>query len=415
MATFSVVIKTSDKKKDGTYNVKIRITHNRKSRYKSTPFFIPASDITRTGKIKNQYILEKVEEEIKTLRRRNNELGFSIESLDVDSVMSLLERKNNNIDFVAFARQKAQEIMAERGREQTGKRYNYVVNTFVKFVGKDVIPFEMMKKSLILQYQQYLKKRLSQSTIDSYIELLSTIYRMAKRELNDDEAGIVVVKYDCFDFYKKTKVNKTPRAFKTIDEMQRIIDCPYAGRWIFDFVKDMFIFSFVTFGTNPADLVRLKKSDVSNGILTYRRKKVECRMGDDAEIQIKLHDVAKIIIEKYDDGDEYLIGFGGRTRRPAVVSRMDEIFEAAGVSTEYVFYTARHSMATFARNICGVDFMTVNDMLNHSVPQSFATTDTYIRHDYTHIWQANDKLLALFDWSFYLNQKGTHYTTWVRY
>lgn len=94
---------------------------------------------------------------------------------------------------------------------------------------------------------------------------------------------------------------------------------------------------------------------------------------------------------------------------------MDEIFEAAGVSTEYVFYTARHSMATFARNICGVDFMTVNDMLNHSVPQSFATTDTYIRHDYTHIWQANDKLLALFDWSFYLNQKGTHYTTWGRY
>ena len=91
------------------------------------------------------------------------------------------------------------------------------------------------------------------------------------------------------------------------------------------------------------------------------------------------------------------------------VSRMDKIFQSAGIDTKYVFYSARHSMASFARNICGVDFMTVNDMLNHSVPQSLSTTDTYIRHDYTHIWEANEKLLSLFDWTFYLNQEGKHY------
>ncbi len=406
MATFSVVVKTSDKKKDGTYNVKIRITHNRKSRYKSTPFFIPASEVSKTGKIKNQYVLDKVNEEIKVLRQKNNELGFSIADLDVDSVISLLERKNNNIDFVAFARRKAESIMNEKGRELTGKRYIYVLNTFIKFVGRDVIPFEMMKKSLILQYQQHLKKHRNQSTADSYIELLHTMYRMAEKELNDKEAGIEIVKYDCFDFYKRTKVSRSPRAFKTTDEMQRVIDCPYKGVWGFDFVKDMFVFSFITCGTNPADLIRLKKSNVKDGVLTYRRKKVENRMGADAEIQIKLSDVAQIIIDKYDDKGDYLIGFGTHTRGATIFSRMHDILKAAGVEDNYVFYSARHSMASFARNICGVDFMTVNDMLNHSVPQSLATTDTYIRHDYTHIWRANEKLLSLFDWSFYLRQRN---------
>lgn len=409
MATFSVVVKTSDKKKDGTYNVKIRITHNRKSRYKSTPFFIPVSDVSKTGKMKNQYVIDKVNEEIKILRQKNNELGFSIADLDVDSVISLLERKNNNIDFVAFARRKAESIMNEKGRESTGKRYIYVLNTFIRFVGRDVIPFEMMKKSLILQYQQYLKKHRNQSTADSYIELLNTIYRMAKRELNDKEAGIEIVKYDCFDFYKRTKINRNPRAFESPEEMQRVIDCHYTGRWAFDFTKDMFVLSFITFGTNPSDLIRLKKKDLKDGVLTYTRKKVENRLGDDAEIQIKLHKVAKIIIDKYDDGDDFLIGFCGHSRRAAAVSRMDKIFQSAGIDTKYVFYSARHSMASFARNICGVDFMTVNDMLNHSVPQSLSTTDTYIRHDYTHIWEANEKLLSLFDWTFYLNQEGKHY------
>lgn len=72
----------------------------------------------------------------------------------------------------------------------------------------------------------------------------------------------------------------------------------------------------------------------------------------------------------------------------------------------YVFYTARHTMATLARNECGADFMMVHQMLNHATPQSMRTTDVYIQKDFSPLWEANEKLLALFDWSFYLNQKN---------
>ncbi len=42
MATFKAVV--TDKKKDGTYNIKIRITHNRETKYIPTIYFVEKDD-----------------------------------------------------------------------------------------------------------------------------------------------------------------------------------------------------------------------------------------------------------------------------------------------------------------------------------------------------------------------------------
>ena len=61
MATFKVVVLPHQKKEDGTYNVKIRVTQARKSKYIKTSQFVSAQDISRKKekgvekiKIKNQ-------------------------------------------------------------------------------------------------------------------------------------------------------------------------------------------------------------------------------------------------------------------------------------------------------------------------------------------------------------------------
>lgn len=53
MATFKLVILPHHKKGDGTYNPKIRITHNRKVKYISTTYYIESEKITKTFKIKD--------------------------------------------------------------------------------------------------------------------------------------------------------------------------------------------------------------------------------------------------------------------------------------------------------------------------------------------------------------------------
>ena len=68
MATFKVVILPHHKKEDGTFNVKIRVTHDRKSRYIKTPYYIGGADISRRKrngkeeiKIKNQAVIDALD------------------------------------------------------------------------------------------------------------------------------------------------------------------------------------------------------------------------------------------------------------------------------------------------------------------------------------------------------------------
>ncbi len=409
MATFKAVVNQDSKKKDGTINVKIRITHNRKSRYKATPFFLSTDEITRTGRIKNQRVLDLVNDEIRKMREKQTQLGFVVESLDVDSLVKLLDRKEDNDDFFAYADHYIQK-MKQTPRKSTARLHSAIIKIFRDFVGKDILPFDMMRKRLISDFCLYLHEHYAPSTENLIISVLHTIYNKARRELNDKEIGLEVVKYDCFDAYECRRINTKPRAFQSVEEMQKVIDCPYKGSFLFDSSKDMFILSFILLGLNAADLIQLKKDNVQNEILTYKRQKIVGRVGDKAEIKIRLSNVAKIILDKYTDNTDYLIGMGRHKRYKEFCSvKIHEVFKAAGIEDKYVFYSARHSMATFARNICGVDFMTVNDMLNHSVPRSLSITDIYIAPDYTHIWEANDKLLSLFDWDFYLKQEGTNY------
>ena len=42
---------------------------------------------------------------------------------------------------------------------------------------------------------------------------------------------------------------------------------------VIDRIRDMFLFSFYTRGMSFIDMAYLKKSDLKNGIITYRRRK----------------------------------------------------------------------------------------------------------------------------------------------
>jgi hypothetical protein len=66
------------------------------------------------------------------------------------------------------------------------------------------------------------------------------------------------------------------------------------------------------------------------------------------------------------------------------------------------FYAARHSWATIAcSSVVGIDKATVHEALNH-VDNEMKVTDIYIDRDWSVIWNANKKVLELFDWKMIL-------------
>lgn len=52
MATFKAEVYAHQKKADGTYNIKIRVTQNQRKRYLATPWYVTKDDLTRSLKLK---------------------------------------------------------------------------------------------------------------------------------------------------------------------------------------------------------------------------------------------------------------------------------------------------------------------------------------------------------------------------
>lgn len=69
MATFKTCVFKNHLRKNGTYNVKLRITHNRQTRKISTPYYVEAKDVTQELEIKDSELFNLCEDLYMTAER----------------------------------------------------------------------------------------------------------------------------------------------------------------------------------------------------------------------------------------------------------------------------------------------------------------------------------------------------------
>lgn len=416
MPTFKAIIRKDDRKQDGTWNVKIRVTQNRESVFISTPFYVDLSQITRGYKIKDAAIISQTEKKIAEYRDMIVEIGFGVEDMNVRQIVNALEKKQDNIDFMQYMFSYADNLQKTK-RTNTASIYKTAAMSLYRFNGERPLYSQQINAQFFHKYFLSIQS-LKSNTIRAYMICIRTMYKAAQLQYNDDDSGVINFKHGVFKLVTLPQQNDSERETLTVEQMQALIDTPYTGKWFYDFTKDMFILSFMCFGINAKDLFFMTKDQYQDGMLIYRRQKVVNKLGKEAEMKIKLSEPAKIILDKYSGDDKYLIDFGEHERTIHVCRYIHGAFQNAGIEKEgdylskvghkkgeYVFYTNRHTMASLARNECGIDYMTVHQMLNHATPNAFKTTDVYIQKNFSPLWEANEKLLGLFDWSFYLNQK----------
>lgn len=414
MATFKEYIFMKDRKKDGTYAVSIRITHNRKSRYIPTNIFVNDKQITRTGNIKDKFVQDIIEKKLESLREMSYEINMYAADKDVDQFMILLKKKIDSTDYFAFAEKELEKLNRDPDRKGTYRVYRNALISLKKYVGRDTLPFDDMKKSLIQGYYDYLLTKISPTTANDYLVRLKTFHNAAIRKLNDEEAGVIVVKYHCFDGLDREPSSKNQsKSFRKVEEMQAVIDCPYVSKERANFAKDMFILSFLLHGINMEDIYALKHNQYKNGYITYYRHKILRKCGNNAKTIVNVLEVADMIIKKYAGDKKYLIKFSRLDYQRSYTNLyIHHIFQAAGIEDpdedieinrigkphkEYTFNTARHSMATFCRNFCGYPKDVTDAMLVHQPDE----VDVYYVKPYELMWEANEKLYALFDWTKY--------------
>lgn len=426
MATFKVVILPHHKKEDGTFNVKIRVTHDRKSRYIKTPYYIGVADISRRKrngkeeiKIKNQAVIDALDSIIIDYRKRLVPHGLAVDAWDIDRLVQLLtiNASSFSLDFIGYIKKHACKLIAE-GREGTGKQYMVTANALIRFVGRDSLEISEITGNFLRSFENHLKsepvhkhtsnnvasidKRKNGASVHNYMSRIRTVYESAKLEYNDDDRGIINIPWSPFSRYKIPPMPVSEHRVLTIAQVQKIIDYPYSGKdTIVDLGKDMFVLSFSLMGINTADLYELK--DVQGDILAYERRKTRNRRNDRAKMEVRIEPEIKGLLAKYFGKDKRIDirkKYSSMMSFNAAVNKgLDKVGECVGVD-KLSFYYARHTMASICANKLGVDIARVDEMLNHSDPK-LALARVYIEKDFKPLWEANRRLLDLFDWSFY--------------
>lgn len=412
MATFKAEVYQHQRKQDGTWNIKIRVTHNQRKKYLSTSWYVTKEDLTRNLKIKNQVYIDYTDELIKKYRKICDRRGEALKDMTVEQVVDLLEKgddgkaENFDLDIVAFGRQHVTKLRAT-GHTGNANSYEVALNNLVKFVGRERVSVKEITSRFVKDWIEWIaaqpappKREKGTRAQSLYPSQLRAIHNLAKAEYNDEDAGVIRIPLSPFKNVTLPKVEESRKRAITVEQLLALWSLEDTvivqnGQNRRNLARDVYIISFLLVGMNEADLYEC--NDCNNGRITYRRVKTRNRRRDKAEISIKVEPELLPYLEKYKDPtgsrvfNFYRMYSSVNTFTTALNKGLKTIGTELGID-DLEFYSARHTWATIAANDADVDKYTVHTALNH-VDEKMKVTDTYIKKSWKPIDKANRKVL----------------------
>lgn len=299
------------------------------------------------------------------------EAGFNRSSVAMGEDL-LQHRQSRRIGFLWFAASVVAELK-QSGEERTAERYTTVVNSFRRFLSdRHDVALVDVGTALMAQYEAFLQAAgICPNSISYYMRGLRAIYNRAVKQ------GIVRQNDPFRNVY--TGIAKTVKRAIPATVIRQIRDLDLSMNPAMDMARDVFMFSFYTRGMSFVDMAFLKKSDLRNGVLSYRRRKTG-RL-----LSIKWEKPMHEIVEKYDtSATDYLLPIikdmdkdARRQYRNAahlVNAKLKAIGDMLGLAKPLTTYVARHGWATIARNR-NIPISTISEAMGHG---SELTTRIYL-------------------------------------
>ncbi len=254
----------------------------------------------------------------------------------------------------------------------TAKNYHAALGSFKRFRGDEDITLEAIDQIMMEDYQEYLKSTgLSSNSISFYMRILRAVYnRAVEQELTKD----------CKPFRMVfTGTEKTLKRAISINDIKRIKNLDLSLKPNIEFARDIFLFLFFCRGMSFIDAAFLRKTDVRNGVLTYRRHKTN------QVLRIKIINPIKELIDRYSDkSSPYLLPIidcsaaDERKQYETALRRINNtlkiIADMVKLPVTLTTYVSRHSWATIAKSK-NVPVNIISDALGH---ESIATTQIYL-------------------------------------
>lgn len=286
-----------------------------------------------------------------------------------------------NVEAYTVGRWFANLIEQREGR--TRKIYVSALNRVRRYEDVDNMSFEELTPEWLQGFDRWMvKNALSPNARATYMRCLRAVVNNA---INND-----ITAYYGFRRFK-VKTEETVKRSLSLEQMRTLMNCKVPPCQ--EIYRDMFVLMILLRGINIGDLCLLKKEDVVNGRIVYRRQKTHVLYS------VKIEPEAQQIIDRY-RGERHLIYICDRSRSyESLKTRMNFALKKIGMclagemslSPKLSTYWARHTFASIAYNDCGMSMDVISDMLGHS--NGLAVTNVYVRRNERVIDEAARKVI----------------------
>ncbi len=411
MSKFSAVILSHQIRSDKTATIKISVTHRGRRKYIDSGLVLNTSDLTKTFKIKTQSFIDSSEDVMRGYRSRLNDIADHLPHMSVDDIVDLLthqETSPQEIDFVMFSLNEIERLRSS-GHWGVSENHQTALNALIRYVGRRSLNVSDINVRFLQGFEVFIRdnpvgksvKTMSRA-VSLYMSSIRALHNELKRQVNDEDLGIIPVPGSPFLRYKIPTADVARKRSISPELIRAIHLLPYATpkshpSYIrYNLAKDCLILSFCLMGINSVDLFSCDNLSRS-GWLTYNRKKTASRRSDRAEISIRVLPIIEDLIKKYrDKSGERVFNFYQHYSSPMNFNQaINKGLKLIGKDLEIPdleFYCARHSFASIGVNKTGIDKFTIHSALNHT-NEKMRVTDLYVEKDFSLINEANKKII----------------------
>lgn len=408
MASLKPYFDTRSPRKDGTYPLKLALTHKGATVLLSLQIYLT---LDCWDSVKGEVVKDKRKSIYNDTMRRRLHLAQDVifklsetgelKKLTAAGLKKKIEAGETTDSETEETVEKKPQIgdtfrqFIETCKAQGTKAiYEHTLERIEKYTNVDTLTFEDIDVAWLRRFEAELSKDNKVNTISLHLRNLRAVFN---RAIDED-----VIPQGMYPFRRfKIKKETTPKRSLTVDELRILRDYPceeWQEKW-----RDMFMLIFYLIGINTVDLMGL--TEMRNGRIEYRRAKTH-RL-----YSIRIEPEAQMILNKY-KGEKHLIDFADRyadhgdfrrrlnaglkkigpwewVKNRSKTNPKNNKKQYNALFPGLTSYWARHTWATIAASL-DIPKETIAAALGHG---GNTTTDIYIDFDQRKVDEANRRVI----------------------
>ena len=385
--TVIITIDTRRKKKDGTYPLILRLHHNRRTISIPTGHSIEERNWDDLNKVvkKNHVGVETVTRLNNIIQKKRNEAidvllklheDNKLDCLSITELKEVITGVNDNQSFFQYGDYLVTELL-KANRIGTARSYKGVLSILRKYCKGRELSFKDINYKFLVNFETYHRSNGNGTNgLGVYMRTIRAIFNKAVKERRVDKQDYPFENY-------KIRTAPTEKRALDITLLNKIIELNIKqGHGCFN-ARNYFVASYMMYGMNFRDMAFLKKTDIVDGRIRYRRNKT-AKLYD-----IKVTSGLKAILEHYitkNEQSDYVFPIlkgdtifqQDKSIQWALLrynKKLKELAKMCGIETNLSSYVSRHSFATQAM-LLDVPLNAISSMLGHS---SLKTTQVYLK------------------------------------